>query len=130
MDELIFTVAGPIVNDGWTDYTFPISVHLGIDPIPIDNPGTYLNHSCEPSAGIKGRTLIVAYRDIAKGEEIVLDYAMLVDEYGDEITDEGLVCRCGSATCRRRLGSYVKLPDSVRKAYRGYISDWLLALNI
>lgn len=36
----------------------------------------YINHSCNPNMGIKGRVTFVALRDIKKGEEITFDYSI------------------------------------------------------
>src|SRR5258708_38238768 len=36
----------------------------------------YLNHSCNPNSGIRDKVVIVAMRDIEKGEEITLDYSI------------------------------------------------------
>ena len=55
----------------------------------------HLNHSCEPNLGLQGQIVFVAMRDIAAGEELTVDYAMIGDE-----PDE-LRCHCGSKGCRR-----------------------------
>jgi D-alanine-D-alanine ligase len=52
------------------------------------------NHSCDPNTAYAGLD-VVALRDIARGEELTLDYAELCD--GDMIPFE---CRCGSPKCR------------------------------
>ena len=36
----------------------------------------FMNHSCEPNAGLSGQVVLVAMRDIRDGEEILYDYAM------------------------------------------------------
>ena len=38
-------------------------------------PGDMINHSCEPNCGLLGQMLLVAMRDIARGEELCFDYA-------------------------------------------------------
>lgn len=125
--DFIFLIAGPIIADP-TQYTCPVAPTLFIDPEPVGNHLRYLNHSCSPNAGIKNRTMVVALRDIKPGDEVCIDYAMIVDEYGDEITEVELVCKCGSAECRGRLGSYNSLPQDLRQKYQGYISEWILEL--
>ena len=52
------------------------------------------NHSCDANTGFVGLD-IVARRDIARGEELTLDYAELLNEEGEPFT-----CRCGAANCR------------------------------
>jgi hypothetical protein len=123
--DLIFVIAGPI-SARFTRFTIPIDERLAIDPVPVDNFAAYLNHSCEPNAGIRSRSLVMALRDISCHEEVAIDYAMIVDEYGSEIAEDELVCRCGVPRCRGRLGAYNRLPSERRERYRGYISDWLL----
>lgn len=124
--EFIFLTAGPIVTKG-TRYTIPIDWGLWIDPMPVDNPGKYLNHSCDPNAGIKQRTMVVAFKDIKKNEEITIDYAMIVYKYGDEIKKEDLICKCGSKNCRGELGCWSKLPKKLKEKYKGFVSERLLS---
>lgn len=119
--ELIFTICGPIVKTP-TVYTIPITDELLIDPQPY---GKYLCHSCNPNCGIKSRTLVMAMRDIEKGEEITIDYAMIVYEYGDEISEKERICRCGNQNCRGSFGSYKELSDELKQKYRGFISEYL-----
>jgi hypothetical protein len=38
----------------------------------------FLNHSCEPNAGFQGQIAVVAMRDIGSGEQITIDYAMVL----------------------------------------------------
>ncbi|MFM8437766.1 MAG: SET domain-containing protein-lysine N-methyltransferase, partial [Candidatus Kapaibacterium sp.] len=52
------------------------------------------NHSCEPSTAFDGLN-VVALRDIARGEELTLDYAEVLDE-----TAAPFACTCGSSRCR------------------------------
>lgn len=125
-DELVFVAFGPLVDEA-TIYTIPISNDLKIDPTePSGNLCQFICHSCDPNLGIKNRTLFVAMRDIKKDEEIRIDYAMLGYEYGNEITDEERVCKCGSDICRGKLGCYKELPENIKEKYKGYISDYLV----
>jgi uncharacterized protein len=52
------------------------------------------NHSCEPNVGVGGNVVFVALREIAPGEELTIDYAMIDDH------DGARTCRCGRPTCR------------------------------
>lgn len=123
--DFIFIIAGPIVGKG-TRYTVPIAKGLFIDPVPVDNFGKYLNHSCEPNAGIKQRTIVIAFKNIKKNEEITIDYAMIIYKYGNEISKKDLVCKCGSKNCRSKLGSYADIPNKLKKKYKGFVSEYLL----
>lgn len=134
-DEFILVIAGPIVKKNErTRYTIPISYELAIDPVPVNTISRYLCHSCEPSAGIHQRTLVVAFRDIAAGEEVTIDYAMVLDQYENYfadpefhkvMTEKDIVCHCGAVICRGEFGCYDKLSKELREKYEGYISDYL-----
>src|SRR5262245_48804369 len=54
----------------------------------------FLNHSCEPNVGVQGQIVFVALRDVAVGEELMLDYGTIDHDA------EPMACRCGEATCR------------------------------
>lgn len=120
--ETVFVVCGPIIKQP-SIYTIPIDFDLYIDPLP---PGKILNHSCEPSCGVKNRTEIVAMRDLGKDEEITIDYAMIVPRYDELKLKQEIICHCGSKTCRGKFGSYENLSDELKQKYAGFISDYLL----
>ena len=120
--ETIFVISGPIVKTP-TIYTVPIDFDLYIDPL---SPGKFLNHSCEPSCGIKNRTEVIAIHDLNKDDEITIDYAMIIDEYDQTRLKQNLGCNCGSKICRGEFGSYKKLSEELRQKYAGFISDYLL----
>lgn len=122
--EIIFVISGPIVKTP-TIYTVPIDFDLYIDPLP---PGKFLNHSCEPSCGIKNSTEVVAMRDLKKDDEITIDYGMIVYDYDQLKLEQDLTCNCGSKICRRRFGSYKKLSKELKEKYEGFISDYLINL--
>lgn len=82
----------------------------------------FINHSCEPNAGIHGLFDIVAMSDLKMGTEITFDYAMSEDS--DWELPEG-ECRCGNLTCRGRVGPYRNLTLSKKIEYWDYTSDWL-----
>lgn len=120
--DLLFNIEGPIVQDP-NIYTIPISRELFINPVGL---GKRLNHSCEPSAGIQNRSQVVAFRDIHPGEEITIDYAMIVDSYDQPRLQQDLRCSCLAKTCRGELGSYRRLSPEKKEEYDGFISEYLL----
>jgi hypothetical protein len=80
----------------------------------------YVNHSCEPNAGLQGAATLVAMRDIEPGEEITYDYAMTDTSAYDQFT-----CRCGANNCRSGItGDDWRNPE-LRSRYRGYFSSYL-----
>lgn len=80
-----------------------------------------INHSCEPNCGIKQLFKIVAMRDIVPGEEITWDYEMTENNY----YGWRMECKCGTPSCRKLIGRYDNMPQTVREKYKGYISEWL-----
>jgi SET domain-containing protein len=83
-------------------------------------PGDFVNHSCDPNAGLDGQIVIRAMRDIEPGEEITIDYAMVDGDPRDEFE-----CLCGSPRCRHTVtGNDWKLPELQRR-YSGYFSPYL-----
>ena len=85
-----------------------------------DDLGYFINHSCDPNAGIKGQILLVAIRDIKPREEITYDYAMSDGFHGDRS-----VCCCGTKKCRKVItGDDWKKPGLQRR-YKGYFSWYI-----
>ncbi|OQR90728.1 hypothetical protein ACHHYP_05288 [Achlya hypogyna] len=64
----------------------------------------YINHSCDPSCGMKDSVTVHAIRDIYPGDEITIDYAMVNDGSMQQESDN-FDCQCGSANCRGRITS-------------------------
>jgi hypothetical protein len=83
----------------------------------------WINHSCDPNAGLSGQISIVAMRDIKPGEEICFDYAM-----SSTCTMDEFVCNCGAANCRGQVGSYDWCLPDLRRRYRGYFSSFVARL--
>lgn len=68
-NEYIFTFEGEIIRD--SVYAHKLNCTLQIGPNMWINPknsfSRYVNHLCDPNAGIKGKRQIVAMRDIWGG---------------------------------------------------------------
>jgi hypothetical protein len=85
-----------------------------------EGPADWVNHSCDPNAGMSGQIVLVAIRDIALGEEICYVYAMSDGSPYDEFE-----CSCGASNCRRRVtGDDWRRPD-LWERYAGYFSPYL-----
>ncbi len=54
----------------------------------------YINHSCQPNAAARDRTVIYALRDIEPGEELTMDYRLW------DLVPEGIACWCENGTCQ------------------------------
>ena len=67
------------------------------------NAARWINHACEPNCEadeIDGRIYIRALRDLHAGEELFLDYRLVIDERMTARLKRDYACRCGSANCR------------------------------
>lgn len=76
----------------------------------------YLNHSCEPNCGFNGEITVVAMRDIKKGEEITIDYAMCIS--AKRIVP--MECLCGSNICRKNITANDWKIKDLKEKYKGY----------
>ena len=93
-------------------------LYLVSDETP--EPGDMLNHSCEPSCGLVGATLLVAMRDIAAGEEFTFDYATCDSSDYDEFE-----CLCGEPTCRGLVTGLDWTKPELQARYAGWFSPYL-----
>lgn len=70
------------------------------------NSARWINHGCAPNvhAVVDGtRVELLALRDIAAGDELLLDYRLELDETADEDERSWYACRCSAADCRRTM---------------------------
>ena len=95
-----------------------------IEPAP-NSAGTFLNHSCGPTAGIHGKNRIVAMRNLKKGEEITVDYAL-----SETYPLWHMRCRCKSANCRKVVKPYQDLSDQRKYKFRPYTAKYILDMKM
>ncbi|MEA2701614.1 MAG: uncharacterized protein QOE22_323 [Candidatus Parcubacteria bacterium] len=93
-----------------------------IDP---DHPNQYLNHSCSPNSGIKGKVTMIALRDIKEGEEITIDYSITESDNLWEME-----CTCGEANCRKLITSIHHIPEEQFNAYLPYVPTYFKKLYL
>lgn len=80
----------------------------------VEPPGAYLNHSCEPNA-MRSGVKVLAWRDIAAGEEITIDYRL------NAFDGDSWPCLCGAVSCTGTVvGSFFALPQEKQLAYMPY----------
>ena len=94
---------------------------------PGDSVGRYLNHSCEPNAGIEkagNKLFLFAARQIAAGSEIAIDYSTTIGD--DDIWT--MRCKCGSHRCRKTIRNFGSLPADLRRRYlkRGLVPQYII----
>ncbi|KKT16367.1 MAG: Nuclear protein SET [Parcubacteria group bacterium GW2011_GWB1_43_6] len=81
----------------------------------------FINHSCSPNAGFKGQqATFIAIKDIKKGEEIVLDYAMFDDDEKNIMK-----CNCGFSNCRKIITGKDWKNPKLQKKYKGCFSPFI-----
>jgi uncharacterized protein len=104
----------------YREHTVQVEEGLFLASLVPDDAADYVNHSCDPNAGLSGQIVLVAMRAIAPGEEITFDYAMTDGEPYDEFA-----CACGKPSCRNRVsGEDWRLPQ-LWERYAGYFSPYL-----
>lgn len=84
--------------------------------------GLYVNHSCNPNAGLSGPDLLVAIKDIPEGAEVRFDYSTGMDE--DLWT---MKCACREPNCRGIVRDFKYLPPLLRRRYVawGIVPDFI-----
>ena len=105
--RLLFTLEGELTPRP-SRYSVQVGRDLHIDvPQPTSfevmtrqYPWRFMNHSCEPSARIEGRT-VIALREIPTGEQITFNYNTTEWELAEAFT-----CHCGSAGCQGEIRGY------------------------
>jgi len=125
--SVIFTLVGRETRVA-TRYSIQVGpeMHLDSDDLATDDERVrdrywmYLNHSCEPSAWIRGLS-VVALRDIEAGEGVTFDYN--ATEFA---MAEPFDCHCGTAGCVGRVAGYAALDAAQRERVRPYASAYLL----
>jgi uncharacterized protein len=126
--ELIAVWSGRIVGTEQLDelppeirrHTVQVEEGLYLASLSPDEPPDFINHSCEPNAGLDGQLAIVALHRIQPGEEVTIDYAMCDGSPYDEFE-----CGCGSPSCRGRVtGEDWRIP-TLWERYAGHFSPYL-----
>jgi SET domain-containing protein len=75
----------------------------------------FVNHSCNPNSGIKvtnKKVVLIAIKNIPKGQEITFDYSTTMDE-----DDWEMNCKCGSQYCRKSIKDFKYLPKEIQEKY-------------
>jgi SET domain-containing protein len=117
-------VAPRTVLDGMDEDRRSRSIQIDDDLFLISaetpEPGDMLNHSCEPSCGLMGASILVARRDLAVGEELTFDYATC-----DATDYDEFYCQCGSEVCRGTVTGRDWMLPELQAKYDGWFSPYI-----
>lgn len=113
--ELLLDYAGEIISweqatadheaAGVAGHTFYFDLGDGtvIDGGTNGNEARFINHGCEPNCETESdgsRVTITTLRPIAAGEELLIDYSLIIDEPSDPAERALYACACGAEGCR------------------------------
>ena len=90
---------------GPINHTFFFSLADGrmIDGASQGNEARFINHSCEPNCEAMehadGRVFIYSLQEIARGEELSYNYALIYEERHTPAVKRAFECRCGAPGC-------------------------------
>ena len=101
-------------------HTVQVEEDLYLASLTAQEPPDFINHSCDPNAGLAGQITIVAMRHILPGEQVTIDYAMCDGSHYDEFD-----CRCGAPRCRGRVSGDDWRNPSLWERYAGHFSPYL-----
>jgi len=126
--ELISIWGGHVVGESWLDqlscgeqvHAVQVEEGLYLISLPRGEGADFINHSCDPNAGLRDSVTLVAMRDIKAGEEVCFDYAMADSSPYDEFD-----CQCGSERCRGRITGNDWRSPVLWARYDGYFSPYL-----
>lgn len=121
---------GPIVDDhiidivGAAGFECELRVGWGLyslhRPVHDQDQGGYINHSCNPNAGLTDLRTWSALRDIKAGEEVTCDYGTFETSAG-----WSLKCDCGTALCRGTITARDYLLPELRARLGEYFAPYL-----
>lgn len=131
-DEEIFEIKGKLmtlnededIDEKIRNNAFRFSKDKYISP--QGEIGDFLNHSCNPNSGIikiRSKLLLIAVRNIKKGEEITMDYSTIIAD--DDIWE--MNCNCGEKECRSIIKNFGALSKKLKEKYLslGIVPDYI-----
>ena len=124
--EILNYVGPPLRYAQTTPQTLALQIGPDLYIGESGQPDDFVNHSCDPNAGLRidgSDVCLIAIRDIEPGEQITFDYSTTMDEDDFEFD-----CLCGSPRCRGRIRDFKHLPtaDKQRYARLGVVPEYNL----
>lgn len=106
-----FTVSwdNPIHSSSMGSYLLQTGKKTYIMP---EVPAKYVNHSCNPNAGIVKNRRLVAIKRIEKDEEITFDYSTTMSE-----NFWTMDCLCYEINCRGIVKDFKYIPEDIQEKY-------------
>ena len=125
--ETIFIFSGQIVPGDIAKlpksnaYALQIDVDTYIDP---DGLGRFINHSCQPNAGIIEKKVVIALENIPINTEVRFDYSTTMLERFWTLEE----CTCGAPRCRKVVEDFDLLPLALQQYYLalGIVPDFII----
>lgn len=93
-----------------------IDKNVWIKPVA---PFRYVNHSCNPSAGIRGKITVVALRDLEEDDEVTIDYSI-----SEADPRWYMNCKCAAPNCRKIIRGIQYLPLDIFDQYMPYVPTY------
>ncbi|MEY3220570.1 MAG: hypothetical protein RIT27_1927 [Pseudomonadota bacterium] len=102
-------------------YTLQIGMDSYIDP--EQELGRFINHSCQPNAGIIKNNIVVALQDIPLNTEVRFDYSTTMLE-----RHWTMKCSCGALHCRKVIEDFDLLPSKLQRHYleMGIVQEFIV----
>ena len=114
--ETILAFGGPVIDFAETKRRGPwecMPLQIGQDRyFDTRPPGIFVNHCCDPNAGIRDDRDLVALRNIPARSEVFFDYSTTMEEQSFTMR-----CLCGAAGCRHVIADFSALPSQVQQRY-------------
>jgi hypothetical protein len=85
-----------------------------------EGPADWVNHCCNPNAGLNGQVALVAMQVILPGQEVCYDFAMSDGSPYDEFE-----CQCDAPNCRGLITENDWQEPDLWARYTGYFSPYL-----
>lgn len=101
-------------------HSLQVDENFFLVPTRLPEAADYVNHSCNPNAGLSGQISLVALANIEPGDEVCFDYAMSDGNPYDEF-----ICACEAPNCRKYVsGNDWAIPE-LWERYNGHFSPYL-----